>query len=81
MLLIAQPKSASTSLLMTLSKMMNLKGIKGLKKESWHIEYSDYPILQTYHSLIFEKSAFEIRLMVNTKKRIYREHLIPENTA
>lgn len=49
-----------------------------MKKEDWNLEYSGFPILQTYHSLIFEKSAFEIGLMINTKKRIHREHLIPE---
>lgn len=77
MLIIAQPKSASSSLLYTLSEMMKIKAHHGTKRKSFHILCDGYDRLQKYHTLIFERSPFDIMKMITAKNLIYREHLLP----
>lgn len=77
MLLIAQPKSASTSLLFTLAKMMHVKPIKGLKLKTDSIRYKEFLELQKYHTLIYKKTNKTVGMMINDKTKLYREHLVP----
>lgn len=77
MLIIAQPKSASTSLLFTLSKMMKLKAFRGTKRKDFHILEEGFDKLQYYHTLIFERSPLDVKIMIEHKKLLYREHLLP----
>jgi hypothetical protein len=77
MLIIAQPKSASTSLLYTLSSMLKARTCHGTKRQSHDILNQGYDRLQFYHTLIFERSPLDIKNMVLNKKVVYREHLVP----
>jgi hypothetical protein len=77
MLLIAQPKSASTSLLITLADMMGIKAFRGTKRKDFHILHDEFIELQRYHTLIFERSPLDIMKMVKDKNLLYREHLLP----
>lgn len=77
MLIIAQPKSASTSLLYTLSEMMKIKVCRGTKRKKHDILNEGYEQLQKYHTLIFERSPVDIMRMVTDKNLLFREHLVP----
>lgn len=77
MLIIAQPKSASTSLLFTLAKMMKIKPFKGTKRKSFHILEEGFEYIQKYHTLAFERSPIDVKEMIERKDILYREHLLP----
>jgi hypothetical protein len=77
MLIISQTKSASSSLLYTLSEMMKIKAHPGTKRKDFHILDDGYEQLQKYHTLIFERSPLDIMKMITSKKLLYREHLLP----
>jgi hypothetical protein len=79
MLIIAQPKSASTSLLYTLTEMLKIRASKGTKRKSFHITHEGFDRLQYYHTLIFERSPLDIKIMIDHRDMIYREHLLPCN--
>lgn len=79
MLIIAQPKSASTSLLLTLSQMMKVKPFRGTKRKDFNILEDEFEQLQLYHTLIFERSPLDIMRMVKDQKILYREHLLPND--
>jgi hypothetical protein len=77
MLIIAQPKSASTSLLYTLSKMLKGKAVHGTKRKAYDILNPGFERLQYFHTLIFERTALDVKNMIEMKKTVYREHLLP----
>lgn len=77
MLIIAQPKSASTSLLFTLAKMMKVKAFIGIKRKKYDILHDGYEQIQKYHTLVFERTPLDIKIMIENKNILYREHLLP----
>ena len=76
MLIIAQPKSASTSLIYTLKALTGLK-IKSMAIDKKGIACPGFTGLQGMHSNMTLRSDKYINKIVNSRTTIYREHLLP----
>jgi len=77
MLLIAQPKSASTSLAHTIAKTCNLKlnlGIPGKKRD---INCPGFQGIQRYHCNMVERGPLFIKQVVSGRKTLFKDHLLP----
>lgn len=74
MLLIAQPKSASTSLISTLCQISKKKMILGTKTDKKCKEFEE---LQKCHSIMGEKDYTFFEKVIRDKRKIYREHILP----
>lgn len=77
MLLIAQPKSASTSLANTISLIGNLHCKLGIKKDSIDVASEGFGEIQKYHDNMIERSPVFIKQTICGKKTIFKEHLLP----
>jgi hypothetical protein len=77
MLLIAIPKSASTSLVHTLGKMLNIKVYEGIAKKEYDFNCEGFSEIQKYHSNMVERSGVFLNLITGGRHAIYREHLLP----
>lgn len=77
MLLIAIPKSAGTSLVHTVGRILKIKIFEGMPKWTYDINCEDYPELQKYHSIMPERSSRFLERVTRSKTEIYREHLLP----
>jgi hypothetical protein len=77
MLLIAQPKSASTSLLYTLKKITGLGIREGIAKKWYEIDCEDFVEIQKHHSNMGERGSLFLKRVITSRKVIYREHLLP----
>jgi hypothetical protein len=86
MLFIGQPKSASTSLLFTLAKILKMKPkradgkikmVKGkIVKTNWK-PCEGFPEIQKYHDTTIKRNQKYFIRWMNDKKVIYREHILP----
>lgn len=77
MLLIAQPKSASTSLVHTLGQILRLQVKEGIPKKPYEINCDGFPEIQKHHSNMVERSGLFLNQVINGRKKIFREHIIP----
>jgi hypothetical protein len=77
MLLIAQPKSASTSLAHTFAKMFKLKIKEGIPKKYYDIECEGFSEIQLHHCNMVERGSSFLENAITNKGIIYREHIIP----
>jgi len=74
MLIVAQPRSASTSLLYTMSEILKIKPVNGLMRVKKAAGYSE---LQRLHRIIGERTKETIKNCIQSKNKIYRLHLLP----
>ncbi len=77
MLLIAQPKSASTSLLYTIKEVLKIRIKEGIPKKHYEIDCENFSEIQKHHSNMIERSSLFIKRIIINKKILYREHLLP----
>lgn len=77
MLLIAMPKSASTSLAATIAQIGNLKCSLGVPAMKIDIPCEGYNEVQHYHNNMCERSALFLAQTVNGRKTIFKEHILP----
>lgn len=77
MLLIGQPKSASTSLLRTLSEILNIKYQNGLGKlKNW--EYCEgFSEIQKYHDTTIKRDLNFMEFWIRRRDCILKEHILP----
>jgi hypothetical protein len=77
MLLIAQPKSASTSLTRTIAKIGKLNYRLGIPRRSKDINCEGFEDMQRYHDNMIKRSELFLKQVVKGKKTIFKEHLLP----
>jgi len=78
MLIIAQPKSASTSLLKTIAKLTKTKSVNGLGKSNRQWEYCEgFSEIQKYHDTTIKRSYDFLNSWISTKRKIYKDHILP----
>jgi len=77
LLLIAQPKSASTSLLKTLAKIMKINFQNGLGKDIGWKYCPGYQEIQKYHDTTIQRSYEFLKKWIITRQTIYKEHILP----
>ena len=79
MLIIAQPKTASTSLLKTLSLILKIKYRNGMGKyKGWQL-CKEFEELQKYHDTTIKRSYKFLKGWIERKDIIYKEHILPTN--
>ena len=77
MLLIGQPKSASTSLLKTLAKIMGIRYQNGLGK-SFGWEFCDgFYEIQKYHDTTIKRNKAFLKTWILKEDSILKEHILP----
>ena len=76
MLIIGQPKSASTALIVTLAKILNVQFREGLPRHYGDANCKGFDVLQTCHSNMIERSFIYLEQEIYGKK-VFKEHLLP----
>lgn len=78
MMIIAQPKSASTSLLRTLAKMLKVPAINGMSRdEKFPMDCPGFETIQRYHGTMVERDEAFLRHWLSRKDALYKEHILP----
>jgi hypothetical protein len=77
MILIASPKSATTSLIYTLAEITGLKVSQGIAKVGTDIDCQGFTEIQKYHSNMIERSGLFLKQVITGRKCIFKEHLLP----
>jgi hypothetical protein len=77
MLLIAQPKSASTSLMWSISEILKITHKNGQSFTKNDKKCEGYEELQKYHGTTIERSFEYMEKYIVDKKVIYKEHILP----
>jgi hypothetical protein len=77
MLLIAQPKSASTSLTKTISKIGSLNFKLGIPKTAKDVQSNGFSEIQKYHNNMIKRSEIFIKQVIKGRKTLFKEHLLP----
>lgn len=77
MLLIAQPKSASTSLMWSISEIFNMTHKNGQSFLKSDKKCPGYEELQKYHGTTIQRSFDYMSRYILSKKIIYKEHILP----
>jgi hypothetical protein len=77
MLLIAQPKTASTSLAFTLGRIGKLRVMAYNNRKMNDIINSESRTIARYHHNVFEKSSAYIQVTMQHRNILYREHIFP----
>lgn len=79
MLIIAQPKSASTSLVHTIGDIADIKVMVGIPKTKIDIVCEGYNEIQRYHNNMVERSPVFLKQLIEGRKTVFKEHLLPTN--
>lgn len=77
MLLIAQPKSASTSLTKTLCQMIKIHDSLGVARHKNNNDCAEFLELQKFHNNMIERNSQFLDIVLNSKKTLFKEHLLP----
>ena len=77
MLLVAQPKSGSTSLLKTLAKILKISFKNGLGKQIGWEYCKGFQEIQKYHDTTIKRSLDFFKKWITTRKVLYKEHILP----
>ena len=77
MLLIAQPKSASTSLIYTLGKITKKEIKAGIPRKKGENDCKGFPEIQLHHCNMVQRSELFLKQVILGRKKIFKEHLIP----
>lgn len=79
MLLIAQPKSASSSLVKTLAKVTGGYGHVSMKKEPGAVYLHRYSELNKYHTTTCLRPKEKLRAWSEDRKNFWKEHILPDD--
>lgn len=77
MLLIAQPKSASTSLATTIAQIANLKINLGVKRKADSKNCEGFSEIQKYHGNMVIRSELFFKQVIQGRKTLFKEHILP----
>lgn len=77
MLLIALPKSASTSLAVTIAKIGGLKCNLGIPKKDGDLNCKGFKTIQKKHNNMVSRSPEFIHQIIKGRKTLFKEHLLP----
>lgn len=77
MLLIAIPKSASTSLASTIGKIGNINIKYGIKAVPIDLDCDEFTEMQHYHNNMVERSPLFVKQTIFGNKTLFKEHLLP----
>ena len=77
MLLIAMPKAAGTSLVVTLGKILNIPVCEGTKDTKNNPKCKEFPEVQKYHTIMGRRSYAFFDKVTKSRFDIYREHILP----
>ena len=77
MLLIAQPKSASTSLTKTLSQLMKVHDSLGVAKNKNNVNCEEFQEIQKFHNNMIKRNDQFIKTVMKSKVTLFKEHLLP----
>ena len=77
MLLIAMPKSASTSLAATIAEIGRIKAVLGVPSTGIDIPCEGYEEIQHYHNNMCERSGLFIKQVITGRHKIFKEHILP----
>jgi hypothetical protein len=77
MLLIAQPKAASTSLAYTIGQIAGLKVQYGIARVKGSKNCKGFPEIQKYHNNMVVRSELFLKQTLKGKKTLFKEHLLP----
>ena len=78
MLIIGQPKSASTSLLKTLAAMFKMKFQNGISKNAnYSKDCPGFKTIQSYHGTMAQRDLRFFQYWINKADIIYKEHILP----
>lgn len=77
MLLIGQPKAASTSLAFTIGKIAGLQVRYGIPKNKDSIKCEGFDNIQRYHNNMIIRSEKFFDQVVRGRKTIFKEHILP----
>jgi len=78
MLLIAQPKSASTSLAKTIAAIGRLKNCKlGIPGKKIDLPCKGFSQIQKYHNNMVERSPLFLQQVISGRNIFFKEHLLP----
>lgn len=77
MLIIAEPKSASTSLLFTLAKILKMQAKNGQSKIKGDVNCTGFDNIQTYHNTTVKRNYDFLKHYIESDKVIYKEHILP----
>ena len=76
-MIIAIPKSASTSLMQTIAKILNIKYQNGISRKKYLIDVKEFEEMQKYHGTTIRRSKEFLAKWISRKDIIYKEHLLP----
>jgi len=76
-LLIAQPKSASTSLMFTLSQALKIAHKNGQNARPRDTRLNCYTELQKYHGTMVLREEWFLKKYIKDEKIIFKEHILP----
>jgi hypothetical protein len=79
MLLIGQPKSASTSLMQTIAKMANVTPKNGQNKKNGDVKCKGFEEIQKYHGTTVQRSKQFLEAHIMNRTWLYKEHILPTN--
>lgn len=78
MLIVAQPKSASTSLLKTLAAMFKIGYLNGMSRNAnYPKDCPGFETIQKYHGTMVERDEGFFRYWLTKKDKLYKEHILP----
>ena len=79
MLLIAMPKAAGTSLVVTLGKILDIPVCEGTKDTKNNLKCKGFSEIQKYHTIMGRRSYLFFDKVTKSRFDIYREHILPTN--
>jgi len=77
MLLIGQPKSASTSLAVTIGKITGLNVVLGIPRKPGFKKSNQFTELFKYHNNVPIRNKLFLKQVVTGKRTLFKEHLLP----
>lgn len=77
MLLIAEPKSASTSLLYSIAEIGKLQRKNGQNRQAKDVKCNEYENIQTYHGTTVKRNYAYLEKYLKSRILIYKEHILP----
>jgi hypothetical protein len=77
MLLIAEPKSGSTSLLWSIAEILKIQRKNGQNRLKSDIKCIGFEEMQKYHNTTVKRSKEFLKKYIESKDIIYKEHILP----
>ncbi len=77
MLFISIPKSAGTSLVHTIGKILEIPIVTGIRGSIYDIDCEGFTEIQKYYSTMTERTSLFVDEITKSKTTIYRDHLLP----